>query len=107
MPRANKICGRKTCGEIADNGNYCPEHTLTQNNWATSKRKTIPGWARLRQHTMHRDNNTCQVCGAPATEVDHIIPLSRGGTSRTNNLQAICTECNKQKNYRERRTPTN
>jgi 5-methylcytosine-specific restriction endonuclease McrA len=42
-----------------------------------------------------------QYCGrrAPdvALEVDHIIPLSKGGTDKPSNLITACFECNSQK----------
>lgn len=43
----------------------------------------------------------CAGCGAKITEeeteVDHIRPLSRGGTNRPDNLQALCAYCNRSK----------
>lgn len=45
-----------------------------------------------------------------ADEVDHTIPLSKGGTDDDSNLEAICTPCHKVKtqkesgSYRERQT---
>jgi 5-methylcytosine-specific restriction endonuclease McrA len=33
-------------------------------------------------------------CGRPATTVDHIIPLSRGGTHDLDNLRPACWPCN-------------
>jgi len=38
----------------------------------------------------------CQLCGAELThtyEVDHILPVSRGGTNEFSNLRALCREC--------------
>lgn len=35
--------------------------------------------------------------GAPATTVDHIVPVSRGGTNALENLQPACGPCNRQK----------
>jgi hypothetical protein len=34
------------------------------------------------------------VCGAPATEVDHIRPVSVGGTDDPANLRAVCRRHN-------------
>jgi hypothetical protein len=41
----------------------------------------------------------CAVCGAadPRMEIDHIQPLSRGGTNHRSNLQLLCRPCNRSK----------
>lgn len=45
---------------------------------------------------------TCLKCGAkPATSVDHVIPLSLGGTNTRQNLQLTCVSCNKAKGDKE------
>jgi 5-methylcytosine-specific restriction endonuclease McrA len=53
---------------------------------------------RLRWKVLKRDNFTCTKCGRkPPTvrlEVDHIYPLSKGGTNTEQNLATICTICN-------------
>ena len=36
----------------------------------------------------------CLYCGNPATSVDHIVPLSRGGDHELHNLRMICLRCN-------------
>jgi 5-methylcytosine-specific restriction protein A len=38
---------------------------------------------------------------AEATEVDHVIPLSRGGTHDRNNLRPMCRSCHSRKTARE------
>lgn len=42
--------------------------------------------------------NVCQICRKTEPEVkmtiDHIIPVARGGTNRTDNLQPLCVGCN-------------
>jgi hypothetical protein len=35
----------------------------------------------------------CVICGTPATEVHHILPRGRGGTSELNNLACLCRYC--------------
>ncbi len=59
---------------------------------------------RLRFMTMRRDNFCCCACGrSPAThrglelQVDHVVPWSRGGESVLENLQTLCSECNRGK----------
>lgn len=43
----------------------------------------------------------CQNCGSPdRIEIDHIIPVSRGGTNHIDNLQPLCRPCNASKGNR-------
>jgi hypothetical protein len=46
--------------------------------------------AQVRRETMERDNFTCRLCGAAATEIDHIA----GSSNNPNNLRALCKQCN-------------
>ena len=43
------------------------------------------------------DEPFCRICGAPATEVDHIHPLRDGGTHERSNLQSLCGRCHRRK----------
>lgn len=57
---------------------------------------------RLRYNVLRRDNFRCCICGATAKdgaklEVDHIIPVSKGGMTVMENLQTLCKECNRGK----------
>lgn len=40
-------------------------------------------------------------CEAPATDVDHILPLWVGGTNRDDNLEGLCVDCHKRKTRAE------
>ena len=42
-------------------------------------------------------------CNEPAQEVDHIIPLSSGGTNEHDNLQSLCKSCHSRKTIQEQR----
>ena len=42
----------------------------------------------------------CTYCGFPAVEVDHIVPVSRGGGVALANLAPACTDCNAEKRDR-------
>ncbi len=62
-----------------------------------------------------RDGHRCQYCGAPAENIDHVIPRSRGGPHAWDNVVAACRPCNARKedrllsevtSMRLRRTPT-
>lgn len=55
---------------------------------------------------MERDNWLCVPCGkqgrvTEAQEVDHVIPLAKGGTDAPENLQAICIPCHRAKTLAE------
>lgn len=42
----------------------------------------------------------CVYCGAEATEMDHVIPVARGGRHSIGNLVGACMRCNRSKNRR-------
>lgn len=56
---------------------------------------------RLRFSILHRDRFTCRYCGVRAThrklEVDHFVPVSKGGRNDRANLVTACIACNKGK----------
>lgn len=53
---------------------------------------------KLRFKVLRRCGFKCRYCGCPSTEVrldvDHIVPVSRGGTNAESNLTASCRDCN-------------
>lgn len=71
--------------------------------------KSIEGQRRLmtcalREKIKRRDNYTCKHCDLSTTqepnlllEIDHIIPLSKGGITTEENLQTLCWRCNRSK----------
>ena len=61
-------------------------------------------WRRLVQQIKVRDQYTCRACGRVTEDgdVDHIIPLAKGGTDDPSNLQYLCREpCHRDKTIRE------
>ena len=56
---------------------------------------------KLRFEVFKRDNFTCQYCGRKTPEVilelEHVIPLSKGGSDDFDNLTTSCFECNRGK----------
>lgn len=52
---------------------------------------------KLRSYLFKKYNGQCVYCGAKATEIDHIIPKSSGGTNSIHNLVASCRSCNQMK----------
>jgi len=50
---------------------------------------------KLRMSIFLRDNFKCVFCGSEeAIEVDHIIPVIKGGLTNKSNLQTLCFKCN-------------
>lgn len=60
---------------------------------------------------LKRDNFRCQYCGRPAPEVslevDHIVPVSKGGDNNPENLITACSDCNLGKGTHLIEEPTN
>lgn len=112
-PRTPKACRYRGCSQTTTVRNgYCSEHQ--QSGWqrsSTGKTRTQRGygasWDKQRKRIFSRDNYLCQNCLkegklTPATEVDHIIPKSQGGTDEDDNLQSICIPCHRHKTATER-----
>lgn len=61
----------------------------------------------LRESIKQRDDYRCQMCGNSTyeeknllLEIDHIMPLSKGGITSEENLQTLCWKCNRSKGSR-------
>ena len=57
-----------------------------------------------RRNIFFRDRNRCQYCGKVFPQrrlnLDHVVPLSRGGASSWTNVVCACIECNSRKGSR-------
>ncbi|MEE9219351.1 MAG: HNH endonuclease [Acidobacteriota bacterium] len=57
-----------------------------------------------RKNIYYRDRNRCQYCGSKFAirdlNLDHVVPLSRGGHSVWSNVVCCCLECNTRKGNR-------
>lgn len=84
-------------------GHICPVFIVGEPFTETEKRRQIG--RRIPRETMlrvvRRDNNQCQVCSRilrdDEIEFDHLIPVSKGGSSEEHNLRITCLECNRGK----------
>ena len=87
-------------------GHMCPVFFVNEPFTETKERRRIgrhiPRSVMLR--VVRRDNGQCQTCGKVLKdceiEFDHIIPVSKGGSSEEHNVRVSCLECNRSKSDR-------
>ena len=90
---------------------------LTRSNERRIRPTERVAWPKgLKQQLMRQQDNTCVYCGyrraASSLDIDHIIPVVRGGGNQIDNLQVICRPCNQRKGlqtdqeFRARLLPT-
>ena len=100
MPtRCPKTCSKPGCPTRTTAGNrFCVEHTKEAQRRLDAKRGTSaergygPDWRRLRALILRRDP-WCRWpggCGAPSSDVDHIVSRRRGGSDEASNLRGLC-----------------
>lgn len=62
----------------------------------SERRQAIPRG--LRYEVFTRDHGRCVECGSTFDlQFDHIIPLAMGGATSVDNLQLLCSDCNRRK----------
>ena len=78
-----------------------------QENGRLKRSTSWPRW--LQDALFYRENGRCALCSTDLTrvflpnakiQIDHIIPISRGGTTDPTNLQMLCARCNQDKGNR-------
>lgn len=106
MPRKpRRPCAYPGCARLAEeNSTYCDEHKKvmdkqyqTYERPADINKKYGRPWKRIRDRYV-KVHPFCEMCfkegkAVPVEEVHHIIPLSRGGTHRSDNLMSLCQSC--------------
>lgn len=53
-----------------------------------------------RREVLRRDNHTYQCCGSNSLTLDHVMPLSKGGQHRWDNVVRACEKCNQRQSNR-------
>lgn len=100
-------CTEGGCHELTTEGR-CDEHKPKA--WANRSDAWGKGstrkWRSFRAKRLE-DEPQCRRCGRRATEVDHIIPLSEGGSKwDAANCQSLCDDCHDVKSDEDRRRRT-
>lgn len=67
-----------------------------------SKHRYDARWRDLRARVL-REQPTCAMCSAPATDADHIIAVADGGTDARENLRGLCNSCHKKHTAKQNR----
>jgi HNH endonuclease len=85
-------------------GHVCPVFLVAEGATETKTGRSvgsryIPRDVMLK--VVRRDGQMCQLCAKNVLDnelhLDHVIPVSRGGTSTVENLRVLCAECNLKK----------
>lgn len=78
---------------------FCTQSGATETVSGRTEGRYIPRSVMLK--VIRRDNYHCQLCNAHVNdkdiELDHIIPISRGGPTTVENLRLLCTTCNQKR----------
>jgi|SRR5450755_510649 5-methylcytosine-specific restriction endonuclease McrA len=72
--------------------------SIAREDWKARRKRKHRVSARFRRIVIERAGHRCAYCGVRLTdnrfEVDHIVPISRGGRGNLANLAAACHDCN-------------
>jgi 5-methylcytosine-specific restriction protein A len=103
MPKFPKPC--VDCGVVTLESR-CPEHKLADRRPSTARRGNTTERDKRRRRTLRRFGFQCASCGvvdktAGSLDVDHILPLERGGDHADENLQVLCRPCHSVKTRAE------
>lgn len=71
---------------------------LLSGKFNRKRKPTISNYRKIFNELLHKYNFKCVCCGSKEKlSVDHIKPVSKGGTDDITNLQILCKSCNSSK----------
>lgn len=81
-----------------------PEYSQAKGHNQRVKERYPEAWAKstvtnevLTEWVVSNRMLACPYCGDPVKEIDHKLPLSKGGAHDLDNLQMLCLDCNRSK----------
>ena len=95
-------CTEPGCPRTSTRRGRCDEHARAPRPSAHTRAllsdpRTVRAWRAARGAVLAR-TPLCARCGAPATEVDHVVPVADGGALLDpDNLQPLCAGCHRVK----------
>ena len=96
-------CGNSLIGKRG-NAIYCSKTCKSMDHNFKHRSKTRTSSIARRHEIYLRDNKRCYVCfielDLSAVELDHLIPVSRGGDNAPSNLAISCLLCNRSRGDR-------
>lgn len=111
MPRAPKHCGKPGCTNRVAGATYCPTHAPVA--WAGPHQRggSTRASRAARSAVLARDRTCacpgcdfCETgCKFTATQDDHIVPRSQGGSDDLSNRRGLCGPCHQVKTLAEAR----
>ena len=75
-----------------------PDAVLAANERRRALKANAPTFIVTAKDVQKLLGQPCAYCGKPAQHLDHVIPLSRGGSHSIGNLIQACASCNTSKN---------
>lgn len=105
----NRDCSKKAMTRLFNEHESC-DFLLTrvveyENLYKSVTKTREPIGLSLRYNVMKRDGFQCCLCGNSGKEsrleIDHIRPVSKGGSNKMKNLQTLCFNCNRGKSDHE------
>src|SRR5688572_544069 len=103
MPqRALKICSAPGCNTLTTGGR-CDKHKQAWIKGDYDKDRLRGRALQQRRQRWFRLHPMCARCYVrPAEELDHVVPLSRGGSDDESNISGLCKPCHQEKSLKER-----
>lgn len=80
------------------NADLVRNHSIVHNSIRRARLNSHEDYLVTAKEISRLKNNSCFFCGSyESIEIDHVIPISRGGRHSIGNLMTLCRSCNRRK----------